>query len=359
MTDYQKATSFAELHKATLECARGVRWKDSVQEYLRNILPRTITLRNDLLRGTYKIQPYIRFYILSPKRREIVSTRLRDRIFQRSMCNNGLYRNITQGFIYDNCACQLGKGLHFALNRLQCHMQRMYRKTGPRAYALKLDIKKFFPSIPHTIAKAAVAKRVPDPDFVRHVYAIIDSFTDPRPPAEIAADPFGPRGIALGSQVSQLIALAVLDNIDHYIKERLQMRYYVRYMDDLVILHPNKDVLYHCMLTIEAKLAAIGLTLNPKSCIYPVGQGVLFLKQRFIFTASGKVIRRITRQAISRERRKLRALHRLYVAGKITGSDVNVHFTTWAAHMAHANSRGVIAAIKQYGKMLFGQRSEI
>lgn len=350
---YKEAITFKELHKAAIECARGVRWKESVQDYLRNILLRTLTLCRDLESDRYKIQPYVRFTIYAPKKREIVSTRLRDRVVQRAMCNNGLYEELTRSFIYDNCACLVGKGTHFAQKRLTVHMHKLYREHGNTGWVLKMDVKKFFPSIPHIVAKAVVEKRVRDPDFVRRVFDIIDSFTDPRPAAEIAADPFGPRGIALGSQISQLVALAVLDDIDHYIKERLGMRYYVRYMDDLIILHPQREVLRNCMLTTQAMLAAIGLRLNSKSCIYPVAQGVLFLKFRYLLTDSGKVIKRVTHEAIGRERRRLRALHRLYEAGELTGHGINQHFTTWAAHMKHANSRGVVQKMRQYGKQLF------
>ena len=198
-----------------------------------------------------------------------------------------------------------------------------------------------------------MAKRVRDPDFVRMVGDIIDSFGDCRPAKEVAADPFGRRGIALGSQISQLIALAVLDDLDHIIKERLGMRYYVRYMDDLVILHPDKNVLRKVMLTAQAHLAAIGLQLNPKSCIYPLAQGVLFLKFRYLLTPTGKVIKRVTHKAIGKERRRLRALHRLYVAGELTNKEINEHFTTWVAHMEHANSHGVVQKMRQYGRRLF------
>ena len=350
---YKEAITFGELHKAAMQCARGIRWKESVQDYLRNILTRTLTLCRDLERRRYQIQPYVRFLIHCPKTREIVSTRLRDRVVQRAMCNNGLYADLVRGFIYDNCACLVGKGVHFAQKRLAAHMHRYYRRHGATGWVLKMDIRKFFPSIPHTVAKSTVAKRVRDPDFVRMVADIVDSFGDSRPPEVVAADPFGKRGIALGSQISQLVALAVLDDLDHIIKERLRMRYYVRYMDDLVILHPDRNVLRAVMLTAQAHLAEIGLQLNPKSCIYPVAQGVLFLKFRYLLTPTGKVVKRVTHEAIGKERRKLRALHRLYAAGEMTGKQVNEHFTTWVAHMNHANSRGMVQQMRQYGRRLF------
>ena len=106
-------------------------------------------------------------------------------------------------------------------------------------------------------------------------------------------------------------------------------------------------------MTAQAHLAEIGLQLNPKSCIYPVAHGVLFLKFRYLLTPTGKVVKRVTHEAIGKERRKLRALHRLYAAGEMTGKQVNEHFTTWVAHMNHANSRGMVQQMRQYGRRLF------
>jgi len=352
-TDFEKATQFGELYKAAYQCFRNIRWKESTQEYQRNVLPRTYALRQDLINGTYKIQPYYIFYIHTPKKRQIVSTRLRDRIWQRSMCNNGLYDDLTRGFIHDNCACQTGRGTHYAMARLECHMQRIWRKHGPAVWVAKLDISKFFPSIPHIVAKAAAAKRIRDEHFRQHVFDIIDSFKDERPQAEIDADPFGPRGIALGSQISQLVALAVLDDIDHYIKERLHIRHYVRYMDDLVLIHEDKGVLMSAMLTIQALLARLGLKLNPKSCIYPASQGIVFLKLRFMFTRGGGIIRRVVHEAISKERQRLKAMKRLLDSGCLTAQDINLHFKTWMANKRHANARGVVRAMREYGKRLF------
>ena len=92
---------------------------------------------------------------------------------------------------------------------------------GNNGYALKCDVHHFFQSIPHSALKKAVRKRVKDDFIVGEVDRIIDSFG-------------GNYGIGLGSQVSQLLALAVLDDLDHYIKEKLHIKYYIRYMDDLV-----------------------------------------------------------------------------------------------------------------------------
>lgn len=354
MTDFEKALSFKELYRGALECARNVRWKESVQIYLRNILSRTAMLRHDLLSGKYKIMPYIRFMVYEPKKREIVSTRFRDRVFQRSICNNGIYQAITKSFIHDNCACLVGRGVDYAINRLDCHMRRFYRKHGVNGWVLKIDLSKFFPSIPHSVAKAAMRKRIKDENFLKYICDIIDSFPDNRTAEEIASDPFGKRSVALGSQISQLIALAILDDLDHYIKERLKIKYYVRYMDDFILIHEDKDVLREALLTITEIVTKLGLKLNAKTCISPLRQGVVFLKYRRFFNKTGKLVVKVNHKSISKERRKIRTLKRMADRGKISVEDVQQHFQSWSAHAARANSRGLIRQMKKYVKQVFG-----
>ena len=96
----------------------------------------------------------------------------------------------------------------------------------------------------------------------------------------------GDIGIGLGSQISQLLELAVLDDLDHFIKERLHIKYYLRYMDDFILIHEDKAYLQYCRKEIEKELTKIHLKLNRKTSLYPLKQGVKFLQWRFIFTES-------------------------------------------------------------------------
>lgn len=93
----------------------------------------------------------------------------------------------------------------------------------------------------------------------RIIYEVIDSFKDTRPQAEIDADLFGERGIALGSHLSQLLQLMYLDGFDHYVKERLRVRHYVRYMDDMLMLVPTKEEAWRVYHAAEVELAKLGL----------------------------------------------------------------------------------------------------
>ena len=333
------ALSFSELYKGLKKSCCNVRWKDSVTGYEANSLKNTYLLRQSLLNGTYKISGYQRFRVHEPKEREIVATRLKDRQFQRSLCDNVLYPQITRSFIRDNCACQRGKGVDDALNRMTVHLQRYYRKHGAQGWALKCDIRHYFAETPHEVAKAAIRKRLTDQRAAYYTDQIIDSFG-------------GDMGIGLGSQVSQITELAVLDDLDHYIKERLRIKHYIRYMDDFILIHEDRAVLQDALNEIEKQLAALGLTLNSKTQIHPLKQGIIWLKWRFILTDSGKVIRKICKKSVYRERRKLRKMAKLAISGHIHAEALAESFITWKAHALRGNCRKIVADMEKLYNLL-------
>jgi len=332
--DWEKVVSFGSLLHGLKMAQRNVMWKDSVCSYSLNALENTLKLRNELLDGTYQISTYQRFMIYEPKKREIVATRIRDRQFQRSLCDNVLYRDMTKGFIHDNCACQRGKGVDFAMSRLEAHLRRYYRKHGNEGWVLRCDIRHYFPETPHEVAKEAIRKRVKDQRCAKAAEDIIDSFG-------------GDRGIGLGSQVSQLVELAVLDPVDHYVKERLRIKHYVRYMDDFILVHHDRQVLENAKAEITKKVNALGLEMNRKTQIAPLKHGIRFLKWRFILTDSGKVIRKISRQSVKKERRKLKKLAEKVKAGQIPIEYMWTSFQSWRANAQRGNTHKTVWKMEQ------------
>jgi len=341
----EKICNFRPLYKAMHRCKRNVMWKDSVAGFIKNGLVNTYNLRKQLLDSTYKIDKYSVFAIYEPKKREIVSTRMKDRVFQRSLCDNYLYKAITKSFIYDNCACQLNKGTNFARNRLSCHMQRYFRKHGLNGYVLKCDISDYFGSTPHNVAKNAVSERVKN-DWVNcHVAKIIDSFNQSENP-EI--------GMGLGSQITQLVQLAVLDRMDHMIKERLGIKQYIRYMDDFILIHQDKEHLEYCLDEINKYLASLDLKLSTKKTqIFPLKQGIKFLGFIFHLTETGKVIRKLRKENVTHEKRKLRRMKKLVDEGVLTKEHVDECYASWKAHAKQGNTYNLILSMNKFYKNLW------
>lgn len=308
-----------------LKACRNVRWKTSVIRFESNALDNLVLLRRSLLDGTYKIDRYQIFRITEPKPRIIAATRLKDRVFQRSLCDNGLYQDITEHFIYDNCACLRGKGISFAMRRTKRHLQRYFKRHGRDGFVLKCDIKNFFGSIRHDKAKEILSPMIADRKAYAYVCNVIDSFG-------------GEAGIGLGSQISQLIALSYLNGLDHFLKDELQIKYYLRYNDDFYIIHEDKEYLKSLLREIDEHIQALGLKLNPKTTIYQLKQGLSFLKWRFILTATGKVILKETGPKAGKRRRKLKKLLIKERKGELPKGTAAYSLTSYLAYMEQGHT---------------------
>lgn len=336
----ERVCDFGNLYAAMNKCSHGVMWKDSVASYVNNGLANCLSLRKQLLNDKYDISKYTIFYIYDPKLRRIVSTHFRDRVFQRSLCDNYLTEQVTRSFIYDNGACQVGKGTKFTRDRLKRHLQKFYRKHGLNGYVHKFDLSNYFGSTSHCVAIAAMSDRIDDEWALSEVKRIIDSFDD-------GSDPTA--GLGLGSQVTQLIQLAVLDDLDHFIKEKLHIKYYVRYMDDFILIHEDKEYLKQCRKLIEERLSELGLKLNTKkSQLSAITQPIHFLGFSFRLTQTGKVVMKLLPAKISHERRKLRKLVRRAKDGFMTRKDVDQCFESWKAHASQGDCYNLIQSMTKY-----------
>ena len=348
MTVKEEICSFDSLYKAMKRCKRNVMWKDSVQGYYKNALVNIHELRRSLLDGSYKIDKYTNFKVYEPKERDILATRLKDRIFQQSGCKNYIYDAITRSFIYDNCACQKQRGTEHGRKRLDVHMHRFYRKHKTQGYFLKLDIKNYFGSTSHAVAKEVVAKRVKDEWACQTIFDVIDSYD-------------GDKGLGLGSEMMQLIELAVLDDTDHYIKEQLKIKHYIRYMDDMILIHHSKSYLKKCLEKIKERLSALGLRVNVKKTqIFPVKQGIKFLGFKYRLTNSGKVVITLLKQKRNKEKRKLKRLVQRIISGKMSRLQVDKCFESFLAYISngkkHVKRRSLKLKeeFKRYYKELWG-----
>lgn len=323
---------FGRMYKSLKKCCKNVRWKTSVTQYEVNGLKNTAKVAAEINSGKYKLLPYQEFQINEPKERHITATRIRDRQVQRSICDTVVYDSITRSFVADNSACQKGRGTQYAIDRLKEHIRRYYRKNGAEGYYLKCDIHHFFESLDHNIIKAQLRKRITNEHYLNMLYDIIDSFP-------------GEKGIGLGSQVSQLLALMYLDEMDHIIKEKLHIKYYIRYMDDFILVDHNREKLSYSLAELRKYLDTLGLSLNKKTTLQKLSQGVIFLGWKFILTDTGKVILKPDKRKLTAKRRKLRGIKRQQAAGNLSEKDVMQIKQGMIAHLEHGNARRVIEQI--------------
>jgi len=334
---------FSNMYKAMMKCKKGVTWKDSVSRYTNNGLTSILKLCNQLDTATYTIDDYYKFIIYEPKKREIVSTKFKDRVLQRSLCDEYLYEQITKSFIYDNSACQLNRGTDFSRNRLKTHLHKYYRKHGSIGYVLKCDFKNYFGSTPHSTAKEALIKVINDKWALEHAFKIIDSY-----------DKGSQIGLGLGSQITQLIQLLVLNDLDHHIKERLKIKQYVRYMDDMLLIHSDKKYLQQCLVEIEKFIIPLGLTLNGKKTqIFKIEQGISFLGFTFNLTKTGKVIYTVSKENIKKRKRKLKKHRDLVLKGDMSKAKADECYLSWRAHASKGNSYNTLKFMDKYYEKLW------
>ena len=312
----EEIISFEALWESMLKCRRGVVWKDSVAAFVLNAVPEVTRLSNELECGTYKERRHKYFTIKYPKERQIMSISFRDRVYQRNLNDVAIYPAMSRSFIYDNAACQKGKGADFARNRMKCHMQRYYRKHGPAGFILKIDICKYYDSMKHEVVKETFRRKLPE-NVCKRAEIILDGF-----PRDTGFNP--------GSQIIQIAGISVLDKIDHYIKERLRVKHYMRYMDDMVLIGDNHRQMRGWLAAISEKLAEIGFTVHPrKTKITSLHNGVMWLGYRYRLTGSGKVVMEADPNRLKATRRKYFRLVQKCKRGEISREKVDQSYRCW------------------------------
>ena len=248
------------------------------------------------------------------------------------------------------------------------HIEAAKRRWGAdNVYALKFDFKSFFASIPHAQCFRVLDELIEDKRLRDLIMGIIESYQlddikrikDPELRKKEAKSLLSHEkvGICLGSQISQVMALLVPTDFDHFIKDKLGLKFYVRHMDDGVILLNDKDELVRIRELLKEEAAKYGLTLHPKKTkIVKMTKGFTFLKVKYR-VSNGKTIKTLVRSGIVRMRRKMKKFSRMVGKTKITKDDVYVSVQSWVAHAKTARSyHTVMNMMKLYDELFGGYR---
>jgi len=341
LRDFDTVASFEALTESMMKCLHGVKWKDAPASYFLNGIEENLKLERQLQNGSYKQRKPKRFRITYPKERDIVSVAFRDRVFQRSLNDNIIYPRISRSFIYDNMACQEGKGPDKARDRLKCFLQRNYREHGIEGYVLKCDIKGYYPNMSHKVVRDCF-KKVIDGWTYQQALNVLDGQYD------------GETGYNPGSQMIQIAGIGILNAVDHFIKEVLHIKYYIRYMDDFILIHHDKSYLIECKARLAQMLLDLECRFNTKKTnITPLSEGIEFLGFCFRITKTGKVVMILNSNNVKHERKKLAKLVALVKKGERTREKVDECFEAWKNHAAKGNSYKLIQRMDDYYKNLW------
>ncbi|MFQ5627935.1 MAG: reverse transcriptase domain-containing protein [bacterium] len=329
---YPKIYAFENLLCAAKKAQKGKRFQDNVGRFNVNLENELIQFRYELQNKIYLPGAYRTFIIFEPKKRTISAAPYRDRVVHHALCNI-IEPLFEKKFIFDSYANRKGKGTHKAILRYQ----QFCRKN---IYALKCDIRKYFPSIDHEILKSEIRRTIGCRNMLWLIDTIIDGSNAQEPVIEYFTgdDLFAPferrRGLPIGNLTSQFFANVYLNPLDHFIKEYLCIRCYVRYVDDFVLLGNDKSQLWELKNEIEAFLESLRLRLHPNKCqIHRTDRGVTFLGFR-VFPE----FRLIPRSNIVRVRRRLRKLQEKYGSGEFELADVQRAVHGWIGHAGFADS---------------------
>lgn len=311
----EKITDPDNLRLAFWKARKGKNHSAAVENYRTNLDKNLLQLRREIGSGKVKIGDYRFFKIYEPKEREICASAFREQVLHHALMNV-CHEDFERQQIFDSYASRKGKGTYAALNRA-----KNYTRKYP--WFLKLDMRKFFASIPHSVLKSQLRRLFKDPKLLIIFDAIIDSY-----PTE------NKRGLPIGNLTSQYFVNHYLNGLDHFTKEKLLCKAYVRYMDDLVIWHFDKKELKNIYAKIQFFVEnELLLSLKPE-ILNQTKKGLPFL---------GYLIyphhTRLKQQSKQRFIKKYQAIERDYATGKRTAEECQRKMLPLIAFTQHADAK--------------------
>ena len=315
---FDQVVAFSNLLDVTRKAQRGKRDRRDVARFLFHLEPELFQLQDELRAGTYRMQPYRPMVIYEPKERHISVAAFRDRVVHHAICNV-LDPIFEACLVHDTYACRRGKGTHAAVKRAQTFARRL-------PYVLKCDIRKYFESIDHTVLKALLRRKLKD----QRLLLLLDQIIAHPIPAGVSG-----RGVPIGNLTSQYFANFYLGELDHFVKERLRIKGYVRYMDDVLVFAASKPELHEILAAIRTYVQhALRLELKEEALrLMPVTQGIPFLGFRIF---PGMV--RLQRKQWGRFKRKVREREAQFRRGEIDEETLGRSVASLIGHTLHADT---------------------
>ena len=281
---FEQMVAAENLLQAWREFLPGKRRKRDVQEFQLRLMDNILSLRADLINGTYRHGGYEHFKISDPKPRDIHKASVRDRLVHHAIYRQ-LYPFFDGTFIADSFSCRDGKGTHRAMNRFRAFAWSVSKNDTRTCWVLKCDIRKFFANIDHAVLMEILGLYIPDRDILALLYEVVDSFST------------APGiGLPLGNLTSQLFVNVYMNEFDQFVKHRLRAKHYIRYADDFVVLSANREWLEIILPEMKNFLAnRLKLGFHPdKVSVATFASGVDFLG--WVYFPDHRVLRTATKR---------------------------------------------------------------
>lgn len=337
--------------------------KMKIESFENHLFLHTINVKKMLMEENVKFHHYFIFLIKEPKYRIIMSQTIEDKIINHLVARYFLLDYFEPTLLDCNVATRKNKGGSYGIKLTKKYIN-MIKKEKKDIYYLKCDISKFFYNIDHNILKKIIRMKIKDPKALLLIDKIIDTtnenyiskyinkicteeieriknltITEAEKIKKIKEIEKIPRfkqkekGIPIGNMTSQAFAIIYLNTLDHYIKENLHMKYYIRYMDDFVILDTDKERLRQIKEIIEDKLEKeFALKLNPKTHIGKLSNGLDFLGFRFVLKHD-KLYMKLRTSTKKIFKKKLRIYNKLYLENKVDYKKVESVLASYRGHI--------------------------
>ena len=340
--------------------------KIKLERFENNYVSNMIYIKNTLENKSYIPGKYNIFLIKEPKLRLIMSQNVFDKIINHMVSKYFLVDIYSNTLINENIATRENKGTHYGINLLKKYLNEIKKDEF---YILKFDISKYFYNLDHDILKNLVRRKIKDKDVLKIIDDIIDSTDSEYVNKEINRVKQKEinrvlnsnvenknkiinninkipiykkgKGLPIGNMSSQILAVLYLNELDHFIKEKLNIKYYIRYMDDGIIIHRDKKYLEYCLVEIEKVIDKYKLELNNKTRIYKCSEGFDFLGFKFILK-NNKVIMKVKNDTKKRFKRKMKNLYTLLYNNKICYRDLMQVKNSYLGHLGHGNTNKLV-----------------
>lgn len=333
---FERIVDYENLFEAYLNARKGKRFRGEVLEFTNTVEEELIQLQNELIYETYQVGRYREFYVYHPKKRLIMALPFRDRVVQWA-----IYQVIEpyfeRQFIKDSYACRKGKGVHAAAKRVQYWLRRMDRQKG-RTYYLQMDMSKYFYRINHDILLSIIARTIKDKAVLRLLEKIIKSedtkFGIPLGDHFYEQERVDGVGMPIGNLTSQLFANVYLNEMDQYAKHDMRVRHYIRYMDDIVILHKDKSILKDILIESDLFLQTeLHLQINNKTRIDNINHGVEFVGRRIWPTHI-----KLKKETVKNMRKRLKYIKKQFALGEVGTDEVRAVLSSYLGLLKHTDS---------------------
>ena len=332
---FERICTLENLIVAATAALRGKRMRLPGAAFLAEFEKEVFSLHDELWAGTYRHGGYTYFTIREPKERLVAAAPFRDRVVHHAIVRV-IEPIFEQRFIEDSFACRRGKGGHAAMRRAAEFARRW-------PYALKCDVRKYFPSIDHEVLIRLLQRVIADGRLLGLLRHILDTHADGQrqqwtPGGDLFDVRLLKRGLPIGNLTSQFFANVYLNPLDHFVKHELRVKGYLRYMDDFLLFGNDRATLRRQGREVRQKLAELRLEIHPeKYRLTPTAAGVDFAG--FVVCADGRI--RVRSASVRRFDRRYRKMlwnlrHRRTKAARVTQS-----VRAWVAHASHAQSNGL------------------